>query len=81
MNPKNFFPVPWLEANKLSEDKNTLEFWADFFKESYSLDFFRTSVGNKRKVLKNQYYGKRKPAYSYLGPTFCPTAFNSERIF
>ena len=39
--PKYFFPIPWLEANQLSEASKTVEEWEEFFREAYSVDFFR----------------------------------------
>ena len=81
VDPKYFFPVPWLQANQLFEANRSLAEWEEFFSEAYSVDFFRTSMGNKKKVLRPKYYGFKKPAYSYLGPKFCPLSFFSERTF
>ena len=81
VDPKYFFPFPWLQANELSESSKTLDEWEEFFSEAFSVDFFRSSMGNTRKVMRPQYYGKRRPAYSYLGPKFCPLSFFSERTF
>ena len=81
VDTKYFFPLPWLEANNLSDATKSLSEWEEFFSEAFSVDFFRTSMGNKRKVMRPQYYGVRKPAYSYLGPKFCPLSFFSERTF
>ena len=81
VDPKYFFPVPWLQANQLFEANRSLAEWEEFFSEAYSVDFFRTSMGNKKKVMRPKYYGFKKPAYSYLGPKFCPLSFFSERTF
>ena len=81
VEPDNFFPISWLEASVLIEAKRTLKEWQEFFANAKSVDFFRSSMGNKRKVLRPQFYGARKPAYSYLGPNFCPLSYYSEKTF
>jgi len=49
VDPKYFFPVPWLQANQLFEANRSLAEWEEFFSDAYSVDFFRTSMGNKKK--------------------------------
>ena len=83
VNPKYFFPFPWLKANAIKNQKKSLEEWEDFFKDAYSADFFASSgatLSNIR-VQRAQFYGRQKPAFLYLGPKYCPTSFFSAKLF
>ena len=55
--------------------------WKDTIKDSYSIDFFRSSSNNTTPILKRKYYGRKIPAYAFLGPEFCPLSFFSEKTF
>ena len=82
VDPALFYPVPWIKAAFLMDEKKTLPEWKEFFAEAYSVDFYRSSMkSDRRRVLKPQYYGAKKPAFSYLGPEFCPMSFHSETTF
>jgi hypothetical protein len=51
------------------------------FSESFSVDFFQSSVANTKPVMRPRNYGKKMPAYAALGSTRCPIAFYSRRFF
>lgn len=56
--------------------------WEEIFSESYSVDFFSSSSGaHKLKARGPEYYGNNVPAYTMLGPRFCPVAFGSQKVF
>ena len=78
--PTNFFPIPWLESARFN-DKKSMADWENIFKDAYSVDFYRSSMGNNRKILPPRYYGAKKPPYSYLGPKYCPLSFFADRSF
>ena len=83
VDSKYFYPFPWFEASSAISQKKSLEEWEDFFKDSYSADFFATSVmgTSKTRVQRANFYGKQKPAFVYLGPKYCPTSYFSAKLF
>ena len=80
LNSQTFFPFSWLEANFASA-KHSAEEWQTIFADSFSVDFFRSTLRNAMPVLRSNYYGATMPAYSYLGPKFCPLSYFSEKTF
>ena len=70
-----------IDLLELTDKRLSLENWEDFFKNAYSVDFFSSSMGNKQRVLRSQFYGKEKPAYNYLAPKYCPTSYFSAKVF
>ena len=83
VDSKYFFPFPWTKASDITTQRKSLEEWKDFFKEAYSADFFASSVmGSKiTRVQRAQFYGRKKPAFLYLGPKYCPTSYFSAKLF
>ena len=74
-----FYPRPWMFANSLF-DKLTGEEWDSLFKDTYAVHFYASSSPT-RKILRPKFYGKKVPAYSYLGVQHCPISFFSEKTF
>merc|ERR1712086_862902 len=68
--PKYFYPRPWMFANALF-DKLTGDDWDSLFKDTYAVHFYASSSPT-RKILRPKFYGKKVPAYSYLGVQHCP---------
>lgn len=42
--PKYLFPMPWHIATTLYMNERTKQEWLDFFKEAYSVDFYRSHL-------------------------------------
>ena len=83
VDPKYFFPIPWVESTDMIIQRKSLQEWEDFFKDAYSADFFASSgasLSNMR-VQRAQFYGRQKPAFLYLGPKYCPTSYFSAKLF
>ena len=82
VHPKTFYPFDWAFGSSLNNHE-TAEFWRDKFKDSYSVDFYSTSSNQPGhiRIMKPRFYGAKMPAYAYLGPKFCPVAFESEKLF
>ncbi|TRY80061.1 hypothetical protein TCAL_06555, partial [Tigriopus californicus] len=59
-----FYPVSWFQCSNLRNPPKTSEDWEDFFRDSYSVDFFGTSCSDEMKVLRPRFYGKNVPAYT-----------------
>ena len=81
LQPYYFFPMSWMEAADLSTPTHSKNGWKKVFENSFSVDFFRTSGNNTQPIMKPKYYGRKLPAYAYLGPDYCPLSFNSEILF
>ena len=77
----HFFPMSWMEATEMATNSKSEIEWKDIIKDSYSIDFFRSSSNNTTPILKRKYYGRKIPAYAFLGPNFCPLSFYSENTF
>ena len=81
VNPKLFFPYAWLEAADICVARKTVGEWEQFLENSISVDTFSSSMKNSQKILKPQYYGLKKPMYSYIAPKYCPTSYFSAKVF
>ena len=81
LRPYHFFPMSWMEATDLVCEARSAKDWEELLEKSYSIDFFRTSSNNTTPITKRKYYGKKIPAYAYLGPKYCPSSFYSETTF
>ena len=81
LQPFNFYPMSWTEATELFVKRRSEQEWENILDNSYSIDFYRTSSNNTTPITKPKYYGKKIPAYSYLGPKYCPLSFYSEITF
>ena len=75
---KYFFPVPWFQAVALFK-KELPDRWDDLVKNSYAVHFYDSSVNRDslKKIQKAKFFGKAKPALTYLAPKHCPLALNS----
>lgn len=76
-----FYPVAWTGGNSLFQSNRTPGEWMEFFANSYSVDFYQSSLVQRKKVMKPDKYGAKLPAYAALGPRFCPLSFNSQKMF
>ena len=76
-----FFPMSWMEATDMAIEKISAKEWEIIVKDSYSIDFYRSSSNNTTPIRKLKYYGRKIPAYAYLGPKYCPLSFYSENTF
>lgn len=81
LKPNSFFPMSWMEATDLVEAKRSPDDWDVVLQNSYSIDFYRSSSNNTTPITSRKYYGKKIPAYSHLGPKYCPLSFSSDRTF
>ena len=81
VNPKLFFPYAWLEAAEICVARKTVGEWEQFLGNSISVDTFSSSMKNSQKILKPQYYGLKKPLYSYIAPKYCPMSYFSAKVF
>ena len=81
IEPYNFFPIPWQVGLHLLTPPRTEKEWKNTFRKSYSVDFYRSSLGITRSIMKPKFYGSKLPAYAYLGPKYCPLSFYSEKFF
>ena len=81
LESQNFFPMSWMEATDMATQSRSAKEWQEVVKDSYSIDFFRSSSNNTTPIRKLKYYGKKIPAYAYLGPKYCPLSFYSENTF
>ena len=79
--PKYIFPMSWQLATTLYEAERTKQEWLEFVADSFSIDFYQSSLMNYQKIMKPKYYGKKMPAYAALGPDFCPLSFDSVKLF
>ena len=73
--------MSWMEATEMASPKKSAKEWEEVVRDSYSIDFFRSSSNNTTPILKLKYYGRKIPAYAYLGPKYCPLSFYSENTF
>ena len=80
VEPRLFYPFDWFNAGGMT-NKQLNTFWDERFQKSYVAHFYGTSSKSSPKILRPNSYGKGKPAYAYLGPTYCPVSFFSTRPF
>lgn len=81
LEPHAFFPMAWHEATLLVTEKRSPEDWDAFLRNSYSIDFYRSSSNSTTPIRDRKYYGKKIPAYAHLGPKYCPLSFKSDSTF
>ena len=80
VSPSLFYPFSWMEASDLAKGR-PLEEWKKIFENSVSVDFFYSSIRQHIKIMRPQYYGRDIPAMAYLGPSYCPISFYSEKLY
>lgn len=85
LSDKSFFPVSWLQKNKLWEGR-TKKDWYSFLDESYAVHFYHGSSiqgsnGEYSRIMRPKYYGARKPVYLTLALDHCPVAYYSQLLF
>ncbi|XP_040570279.1 lactosylceramide 4-alpha-galactosyltransferase [Lepeophtheirus salmonis] len=80
LDPNLFYPFKWEESAFL-HDFYTQQKWEDIFRKTVSVDFFQSSSESTSKILKRKYYGASFPAIVYLGPLFCPVAYDSQKLY
>jgi len=76
--PRTFYPYSWFDATVLYQ-KKTDEEWAEDFKDSLTVHFFGTSLGQSGKINQPKYYGKARPALLYLAVRHCPLTLASNK--
>ena len=62
-------------------DHKSIEYWNQILSESFSVHFYASSHPHKQKIMRQRFYGKQMPLYTYLGPNHCPLSFFSEPMF
>ena len=81
IEPYHFFPIPWFAGLHLLTPPRTVKEWQKTFENSYSVDFYRSSLEIKKNIMKPKFYGGKLPAYAYLAPRYCPLSLHSEKFF
>jgi hypothetical protein len=82
VEPRLFYPYNWFLAHELTQTQLD-DFWEEKFKKSYVVHFYGSSSDKHgvTKYLRPNNYGRKKPAYAYIGPSECPMSFYSTRPF
>ena len=81
LDSHSFFPMAWYEATLLVTEKRSPKDWDAFLRNSYSIDFYKSSSKSTTPIRDRKYYGKKIPAYAHLGPKYCPMSFKSDPTF
>jgi len=77
---ESFYPFAWTNAVEMFNGRKPEE-WRRVFKDTFSIDFFASSLKAKLKIMRPKFYGAKVPAYAYIAPLHCPISFHSEKLF
>ena len=94
VDPRLFYPIDWRNVQILDEKQDDT-YWDELFRKSVAVHFYggfhyygdlsqegkKKLAARNKNILRPKFYGKHKPALSYLGSKECPLSFFSTRSF